>query len=413
MAVNDNGTLVTTKTKKKQHILKRLFKRKKKLPDDESVYTATPPAPSTSTTKIDQKIFLNGNSAAPHPPALTSIHENDGGGGGNSAAPGDRITQRSNALRIVLLLVDPTSHRFELLQLEFDATKATVGDVLHQVPQSASEPSFRDMAYAGVCNQEGTEMIAVMKLALFCRGEDVVIAIPSGMTASDTAKLAEPILFDPKVERMLPIRTSKIMAKQARMIQYENAKLSKISEVSSPRSVVGSIGGESTTKLSSFNLPTVILGVLLSSLMYYTLQLHVRLTRPLEPGSVLLLGQWKSQCGMFDLLPEMWLTRLIPMDKLLPSCNISSSSMLEFGMDGTLRYYTKGTDGQRKESWYAVSGTGDKLKCSQEGGDQCMENGAIFKEGIYNWYVVMGGTRHALSSDVARDFMAWDITRER
>jgi hypothetical protein len=42
-----------------------------------------------------------------------------------------------------------------------------------------------------------------------------------------------------------------------------------------------------------------------------------------------------------------------------------------------------------------------------------MENGAIFKEGIYEWYVIMGGTRHALSSDVARDFMAWNITRER
>jgi hypothetical protein len=90
--------------------------------------------------------------------------------------------------------------------------------------------------------------------------------------------------------------------------------------------------------------------------------------------------------------------------------------MLEFGMDGTLRYFTKGIDGQRKEAWSAVGGTttaGDEGNCSKEGDLQCLVNEAIFKEGIYNWYVVMGGTRHALSSELARDFMTTQITRER
>ena len=196
-------------------------------------------------------------------------------------------------------------------------------------------------------------------------------------------------------------------------MQFENGtKLSKISEVPSPSR--RSNGVSSTKKTSStFSVPTMILGVILSLIVYYAIRVHARLTRPLESGGILLRGQWKSQCGMFVLLPTQLLNS-IPMERILPSCNTSTSSMLEFGFDGTLRYFTKGLDGRRKEAWSAVGGTaGEELKCSQEGDDQCLVNEAIFKEGIYNWYVVMGGTRHALSSDLERDFMALKITRER
>jgi hypothetical protein len=48
-------------------------------------------------------------------------------------------------------------------------------------------------------------MIVVMKLSTFCKGNDVVIAIPNGMTGKDTAKLARPILFDPKVKEMVRV----------------------------------------------------------------------------------------------------------------------------------------------------------------------------------------------------------------
>jgi hypothetical protein len=48
-------------------------------------------------------------------------------------------------------------------------------------------------------------MIAVMKLSTFCKGNDVVIAIPNGMTGKDTAKLARPILFDTKVKEMVRV----------------------------------------------------------------------------------------------------------------------------------------------------------------------------------------------------------------
>ena len=40
-------------------------------------------------------------------------------------------------LQIFVLLMDPTSRRFELLQLEFDANKATVGDIQHQIKKGS------------------------------------------------------------------------------------------------------------------------------------------------------------------------------------------------------------------------------------------------------------------------------------
>jgi hypothetical protein len=174
MAVGENDTVVTSATTKKKKksfgVVKRLFKLKKKRLDEESVFTVTEP-PSI----VRKESFTAPPTSTPKP------------------------------IQIVLLLLDPTSQRFELLQLEFDANRAIVNDVLSQVHQSATEEIFRSMNYAGVCNLEGTEMIGLMKLVLFCRSNDVVIAIPDGMSAKDTAKLAELILFDPKVEEMVSV----------------------------------------------------------------------------------------------------------------------------------------------------------------------------------------------------------------
>ena len=61
------------------------------------------------------------------------------------------------------------------------------------------------MTYGGVADITGMEMIATMKLSRFCNGNDVVMAIPGGMSGGETAKLAGPILGDPKVEEMVSV----------------------------------------------------------------------------------------------------------------------------------------------------------------------------------------------------------------
>ena len=173
--------------KKKKNVFKSLgkglsYKKKKSRPDDETVVgvavaTAAPAAPVAARS--------------------VGFSDRPGAGRGPSAATAPKPIQ------VVLLLMDPSSRRFELLQLEFDTNKALVSDVLRQIKGSATEKTLRDMNYAGVCDSSGMEMIASMKLSRFCEGNDVVMAMPSGMTGKQTAKLATPILGDPKVEDMV------------------------------------------------------------------------------------------------------------------------------------------------------------------------------------------------------------------
>jgi len=107
------------------------------------------------------------------------------------------------ALQVILLLMDPNTRRFELLQLEFDSNKALVSDVIAQIPLSVTEEELRQQVYDGVCDRAGVEMIKTMRLSEFCKTNEVVLAIPNGMSGRDCAKLARPILADVGVISMV------------------------------------------------------------------------------------------------------------------------------------------------------------------------------------------------------------------
>lgn len=207
----------------------------------------------------------------------------------------------------------------------------------------------------------------------------------------------------------LPSCRGKVKSKQGKKSRSEDAKLSKIPEEvpstkddgrrSSPP------GADPTRGSSSSILPTAMLGIVLSSLLCLAVRHHVRLSRPLEHGSVLLRGQWKSRCGIFESLPARWLDAL-RVDRMLPSCEYKSSSILELGWDGTLRYHKKDAHGRRKEAWSVAIGDvdDDDGECSD---GECAEDGVTFVSDEYNnWYAVMGQTRKALRRDVIRDFCA-------
>jgi len=290
-----------------------------------------------------------------------------------------------------------------------------VSDVLRQIQCSATETTLRDMKYIGVCDQMGMEMIASMKLSKFCGGDDIVLAIPSGMTGSDTSKLAGPILGDPKVENMLAPCGAKVKIQKKGQPPAGGTKLTKIAEegTSSRKSKKapsptkkGKSSDKATKKASSSILPTAVLGIIISSLLFMTLQRHFTITKPLQSGDSLLPGQWKSQCGIFELVPEGSFGNLL-MNKLAPLCDLSSSSMLELGKDGTLRYFTKqGADGERQERW-SVASKHTNEQCSAEGSDeeeQCHDMVATFVEDGNSWFVELGGARTSLNKDVIRDF---------
>jgi hypothetical protein len=122
--------------------------------------------------------------------------------GGLSPSRGHQLPQLY-ILKVVLLLMDPETRRFELLQLEFDSLKAFVSDVLAQIPISVTEDALRLQTYTGIVGYESQEMAPSKLLATFCKGSEVLVAVPDGVPPRECVRLARPILSDVKVVTMV------------------------------------------------------------------------------------------------------------------------------------------------------------------------------------------------------------------
>ena len=148
---------------------------------------------ATGISRTSQKNFLETNGASNLLPSLS----NDSGDGIDG--------KRSYILKVVLLLMDPKSRRFELLQLEFDSLKALVADVLAQIPISVTEAALREQTYVGICGVDAKEMTSDKLLADFCVGNEVLVAMPRDVNAKECVHLARPILSDDKVISMVRV----------------------------------------------------------------------------------------------------------------------------------------------------------------------------------------------------------------
>ena len=200
----------------------------------------------------------------------------------------------------------------------------------------------------------------------------------------------------------------------------------------------GGGGGGLKEKLTS--VPTLALTSLFVAMVAYAVKLHVRVTQPTTLTSNLLLPrEWKSTCGILDVLPQQlifsravqYVGGMMKNDKcIIDSTMPLSSFMLEMGKDGTLRYFTTNDDGERKEAWsvvgdYSDGGGGNAndntASCVKEDANgQCLQmqkqqdensnsnnnsnKGATFVKENESWYVIMGKTRTALNKDVIREF---------
>jgi hypothetical protein len=155
----------------------------------------------------------------------------------------------SAGLDLVVLLMDPISHRFELLQLEFDEKlKAKVSDLLTQIPISVTEPSLKSIVYDGILDHNyyrSSVAVALDATAVVVSSKDndavgrgqykvlpssriveafgggngstsssksktatpntkmVLVARPTGISYAETLRLARPILTNKDVSKMV------------------------------------------------------------------------------------------------------------------------------------------------------------------------------------------------------------------
>lgn len=111
----------------------------------------------------------------------------------------------TTSLQLVLLLMDPLTRRFELLQLEFDSMRARVVDIIAQIPVSVTEEAIRRQEYEGVIGEDAKVMDATIRLVDFCKEKQVLVALPKGLAVKECIRLARPILSDAQVHKMVRV----------------------------------------------------------------------------------------------------------------------------------------------------------------------------------------------------------------
>jgi len=237
------------------------------------------------------------------------------------SVPVSGAKRKSVTLQLVLLLMDPSTRRFELLQLEFDSDKARVSDIIAQIPISVTETSIRSQQYEGVVEASGSTMSESVRLVDFCSTRTVLVALPKGITVKECVRLARPILCDSQVEKMLSAGKFDISGWKKK---DGKEKKREVAQQKSKPSPTIQTKKEKSDEKSIF--PTIIMLALIAILLQAA---HSFLSSPIQVGKPLKPGTWKSKCGLLGLLPPS------PLDEynILPQC---TNSFLEVHGDGSV-----------------------------------------------------------------------------
>jgi len=308
-ASTENGTTKPVQSSKIKKMMKGLSRKKK---DASSVDASS----NAVSIHAEEQVSVNNE------------NDNKKVGAKEEASVGKALT-----LQLVLLLMDPSTRRFELLQLEFDSDKAKVSDILAQIPISVTEASIRHQKYQGVIDHTHIPQNETAKLVDFCQGKTVLVAVPKGLPIKECVRLARPILCDKQVERMLTAgkfdisgwkkKDEKEGKTKSRALPGQTSRSAPPPPASAP-SDASSPDVEKESKNKSF-FPTIATLALLAIIVQTA---HNFLSLPIETSVVLKPGTWKSKCGIFGLLPP-------PVLDLL-SFNQCTNSFLEVHNDGTV-----------------------------------------------------------------------------
>lgn len=200
-----SGVVRKTSFKKIRGIFNREARRSRRASKKASSSSSTLVTTTTSTKNAEPEELPSLEDADDDDVSTFNVNVDDRSVANSTVASSTKLPNVCDAylLRVVLLLMDVNSKRFELLQLEFDSEKALVSDLLSQIPISVTEEALKGQEYEAIVTVDAQEVHPESKLADFCKGNDVVVAVPKGLSPHDAHKLAKPILSNVKVVGMV------------------------------------------------------------------------------------------------------------------------------------------------------------------------------------------------------------------
>lgn len=117
------------------------------------------------------------------------------------------------AFKVFVLLIQPKSKIFELIQIIYAPSKTTIGDILVMIPANSTEPALGAQAYAGLCRpKDGIEITDMNLMASSHNSEakcakitlgEILVAIPVGYTGLQCSTISNPILANSKIRKLL------------------------------------------------------------------------------------------------------------------------------------------------------------------------------------------------------------------
>jgi hypothetical protein len=307
-------------------------------------------------------------------------------------------TPIGDPIHVILLLMDPKTRRFELLQLEFDSSSATVSDIFTQIAVSATEPTLKSQQYETLIDLKGYELIASKNLAEYIDSAGIVIAVPA-TTKEDgvtIAKMATPILSNPKVHTMLassgleiadlpepavkPVKQPEKMRSEVEAAPSAPARSEEqtdFSTVSKPMSAPEP-PAPFTTKPAPKSSINVFALAAFAVVAHLILKVHIHYTTPLGPGDVLAPGRSRGMCGLNSLSP-------------FSECESASMTM---GEDGVFQVVKAG------EVVYELTGK----DCDQD----CVPGLSIDKDGK----VTINGARVKTTIKASAELQPWPFSED-
>ena len=171
---------------------------------------------------------------------------------------GNAISFSADLTKIFLLLIQPATKKFELIEIQFCTSQGTIGDILNLIPSNSTDDSLGHQRHLGLCRPtDGVEMIDRRALAKgpgennrsYCRileGE-ILTAIPEGYTGNDCKTLSRPILNHPALSNLF--RRSNPLALEG---LTESRNLHKVTKTS--RSKSGSVRQVQSSKSMHFEI---------------------------------------------------------------------------------------------------------------------------------------------------------------
>lgn len=185
-----------------------------------------------SMSSVERKIVTSSSNSIKTRPNIVSAPST------STPAP----VARDEAFKVFLLLIQPKSKIFEIIQVFYSPRDTTVRNILEMIPLNATEPALGSQEYSSLCRPKDGKPIDVDVMASSKSGNnkdcarivkgELLVAIPNGYSGSLCARISTPILSNPKVRKLLERSDPLAPKRKKKRLSRRTIEIEKVTEES-------------------------------------------------------------------------------------------------------------------------------------------------------------------------------------